>query len=86
MEYSLWVKGEAGCKCKKLKKSQEEWQKKIAEIEKGLWFKQSSLIACNQQLHVSRGAAPASSSCYKFEIKIGSMVDLNHGLSCQTAR
>ena len=60
--------------------------KKIAEIEKGLWFKQSSLIACNQQLHVSRGAAPASSSCYKFEIKIGSTVDLNHGLSCQTAR
>ena len=60
--------------------------KKIAEIEKGLWFKQFSLIACNHQLHVSRGAAPASSSCYKFEIKIGSMVDLNHGLSCQTAR
>ena len=51
MENSLWVKEEAGCKCKKLKKSQEEWQKKIAEIEKGLWFKQSSLIACNQQLH-----------------------------------
>ena len=60
--------------------------KKIAEIEKGLWFKQSSLIACNQLLQVSRSAAPASSSCYKFEIKIGSTVDLNHGLSCQTAR
>ena len=44
----LWAKEEAGCKSKKLKKSQEEWQKNLAEME-GLWFKQSSLIACNQQ-------------------------------------
>ena len=34
----------------------------------GLWFKQSSLIACNQQ--PSKGAAAASSSHYKLEIKI----------------
>ena len=26
---------EGGCKSKKLKKSQEEWQKNIAEMEKG---------------------------------------------------
>ena len=37
-------------------------------MEEGLWFKQSSLIACNQQL--SRGAAATSSSHHKFEIKI----------------
>ena len=35
-------------------------KKKLAEIEKGLWFKQSSLIAYNMQL--SRGAPAASSS------------------------
>ena len=35
-------------------------KKEFAEIEKGLWFKQSSLIACNMQL--SRGAPAASSS------------------------
>lgn len=41
----------------------------------GLWFKQSSLIACNYQ--PSRCAAAANSSHYNLE--------LNHGLSCQTA-
>ena len=65
MENSLRIKEEAWCECKKLKQSQEEWQKNCWNWE---------------------GLAPASSSCYKFEIKIGSMVDLNHGLSCQTAR
>ena len=57
-----------GCKSKKLKKSHEEWQKNLAEMDEGLQFKQSSLIACNQQL--SRGAAAASSSHHKLEIKI----------------
>ena len=42
-----------GCKCKKVKKSQEEWQKNLAETEEGLWFKQPSLIACTQQLSTS---------------------------------
>ena len=32
-----------GCKSKKLKKSHEEWQKNIAEMEESLWFTQSSL-------------------------------------------
>ena len=32
MENSLWVKEEAGCKCKELKKSQEEWQKKFLKL------------------------------------------------------
>ena len=56
------------CKSKKLKKSQEEWQKNLAEMEEGLQFKKSSLIACSQQL--SRGAAATSSSHHKLEIKI----------------
>ena len=43
-------------------------QKHLAEKEEGLQFKQSFLIACNQQL--SRGAAAASSSHHKFKIKI----------------
>ena len=55
-------------KSKKLKKSQKEWQNKLAEMEKGLWFKQSSLSACNQQ--PLRDAAAASSSHYKLEIKL----------------
>ena len=54
-------------KSKKLKKYQER-QKKLADTEEGLWFKQSSLIACNQQL--PRGAAAASSSHHKLQIKI----------------
>ena len=37
-------------------------------MEEGLLFKQSSLIACNQQ--PSRGDAAVSSSHYKLEIKI----------------
>ena len=37
-------------------------------MEEGLWFKQSSLIAGNQQ--PSRGAPAASSSQYELEIKI----------------
>ena len=57
-----------GCKSKKLKKSLKEWQKNIAEMEEGLWFKQSTLIACNQQ--PSRDAPAASLSHYKLEIKI----------------
>ena len=64
----LWVRGLDAGKGKKLKKCQEEGKKTLAEIEEGLWFKQSSLIACNQQL--SRGAAAASSSNYKLKIKI----------------
>ena len=52
----------------RLQKSQEKWQKDLAEIEKGLWFKQSSLNACNKQL--SRDAATVSSSHHKLEIKI----------------
>ena len=56
------------CKSKKLKKSKDEWQNSFAEMEKGLQFKQSSLISCNQE--PSRGAAAASSSHYKLEIKL----------------
>ena len=55
----LWAKIEVGCKSKKLKKSQEKWQKNLAVMEEGLWFKQSS-----------RGAPAASSSHYELEIKI----------------
>ena len=43
----LWANEEVGCNRKKLKKSQEEWQQNLAEIEKGLWFEQSSRIFCN---------------------------------------
>lgn len=43
----LWANEEVGCNSKKLKKSQEEWQQNLAEIEKGLWFEQSSRIFCN---------------------------------------
>ena len=64
----LWANEEVGCNRKKLKKSQEEWQQNLAEIEKGLWFEQSCRIFCNQQ--PSRGAPAASSSHYKFEIKL----------------
>ena len=45
----LWAKIGAGWKSKKLKKSQDKWQKHFAEMEEGLWFKQSFLIANNQQ-------------------------------------
>ena len=64
----LWAKEEVGCNSKKLKKSQKEWQKHLTKMEEGLRFKQSSLIARNQQL--SRGAAIGSSSHHKLEIKI----------------
>ena len=64
----LWTKEDVGCNGTKLQKSQEEWHKNLAEMEKGLWFKQSSLIANNQQ--PSRGAPAAGSSHYKLEIKI----------------
>ena len=64
----LVVSQGVGCKSKKLKKSQEECHKNFAEMEEGLQFKQSFLIACNQQL--SRGTATASSSHHKLEIKI----------------
>lgn len=37
-------------------------------MEEGLWFKQSSLIACNQQ--PLRGAAAANSSNHKLKIKV----------------
>ena len=37
-------------------------------MEEGLWFKQSYLIACNQQ--PLRGAATGSSSHYKLEMEI----------------
>ena len=63
----LWAKIGAGCKSKKLKKFQDKWQKHLAEMEEGLWFKQSLLIANNQQ--PSKGAPAASSSHYKLEIK-----------------
>ena len=59
---------EVGCKTKKFEKSLEERQNNLAEMEEGLWFKQSSLIACNQQL--SRGAAAVSSCHHKLQIKI----------------
>ena len=42
--------------------------KNLPEMEEGLWFKQSSLTACNQQL--SRGAATIGSRHHKLEIKI----------------
>ena len=43
--------------------------KNLAEMEEGLWFKQSSMTACNQQL--SRGAAAVSLRHHKLEnIKI----------------
>ena len=64
----LWANEEVGCSSKKLKKSQVEWQNNLAEMEVGLWFKQSSLIACNQQ--PSRGAPAVGSSHYESEIKI----------------
>ena len=64
----LWANEEVGCSSKKLKKSQEEWQNNLAETEVGLRFKQSSLIACNQQ--PSRGAPAVGSSHYESEIKI----------------
>ena len=41
-----------GCKSKKLKKSQKEWQKNIAETEEGLWFTQSSLIVTSNHQEV----------------------------------
>ena len=44
----LWVNEEVGCKSKKFEKSEEEWPNNLAEMEKGLWFKQSSLTAYNQ--------------------------------------
>ena len=40
------------CKSKKLKKSHEEWQKNIAEMEEGLWFTQSSLIVTSNHQEV----------------------------------
>ena len=40
----LWANEEVGCNSKKLKKSQEEWQQNLAEIERVLWFEQSSRI------------------------------------------
>ena len=65
----LWAREGVGCKSKKLKKSQEERQNNLAEMEESLMrFKQSSLIACNQQL--SRGAAAVSSHHHKLQIKI----------------
>lgn len=60
MEMSLTVSQGVQLKSRKLNKSQEEWQKNLAEMEEGLYIKQFSLIACTQQL--SRGAATASSS------------------------
>ena len=57
-----------GCNSTKIQKSQEERHKNLSEMEKGLWFKQSSLIACNQQ--PSRGAPAADSRHHEFEIKI----------------
>ena len=59
MEMSLTVSQGVQLKSRKLNKSQEEWQKSLAEMEEGLYIKQSSLIACTQQL--SRDAAAASS-------------------------
>ena len=49
-----------GVRARNKRNSKRNDKKKLAEIEKGLWFKQSSLIACNMQL--SRGAPAASSS------------------------
>ena len=39
------VSQRVGCEGKKLKKTQQEWHKNFAEMEKGFCFKQSSLIA-----------------------------------------
>lgn len=78
----LWAREGVGCKSKKLKKSQEERQNNLAEMESLMWFKQSSLIACDQQ--PSRGAPAAGTKNLKS--KLLSAEELNHGLSCETAR
>ena len=46
----------------------EMTKKNLAEMEEGLWFKHSPLIASNQQ--PSKGAPAASLSHYKLEVKI----------------
>ena len=59
----LWANEEVeSIKEQEIKEIPREMTKKkeLSEIEKGLWFKQSSLITCNTQ--VSRGAPAASSS------------------------
>ena len=45
MENSPWLWAKGLGESKKLKKSQQEWQKNFAEMGKGFCFKQSSLIA-----------------------------------------
>ena len=57
-------------------------KKKLAEIEKGLWFKQSSLIAYNMQL--SRGAPAASSSHSNLKQKLLS-IRIEPWSACETA-
>ena len=57
-----------GCNSQILNKSQEVWEKNLAKIEEGLQFKQSSLIACNQQ--IKRGADAVSLSHHQLKIKI----------------
>ena len=57
-----------GCKSQISNKSQEVWQKNLAKMEGGLQFKQSSLLACNQQ--ITRGADAVSSSHHQLKIKI----------------
>ena len=47
---SLQAKEEVGCKSKKLKKSQEEWQKKLAEMEEGLRIL-PSLLATSSHMY-----------------------------------
>ena len=66
----LWVNEEIGCKGKKLKKLQEEWQNNLAEMEEGIRFKNSCLIACNQQ--PLRGAATANSKLLSSGIELWS--------------
>ena len=48
MEMSLTVSHGVQLKSRKLNNSQEEWQKSLAEMEEGLYIKQSSLIPCTQ--------------------------------------
>ena len=64
----MWAKEGVGCESKKFRNLERNGKKNLAEMEEGLWFKHSPLIASNQQ--PSKGAPAASSSHYKLEVKI----------------
>ena len=69
MENSTWLWARRlGVRARNLRNPSRKGKSNLAEMEEGLWFKQSSLIACNQQL--SRGAAAVSSCHHKLQIKI----------------